>query len=127
MIELEQRRGPNWGRTAPGECRLSQRDGQIVIERADPQVWLEDEFLRRLVGPAQNRNEWVSLTYQPHDLCRPQQCCQRFREGEAATSSAGWHCYYGGILSIRASNATVMYRIGGFLRGGFWEAQLVSG
>ncbi len=112
------------GRHAPGECRLSRRDDQIFIERADPHVWLDDEFLRRLVGPAQNKNRWVSLAYQPHDLCQPQQCCQRFRDGGSATSSsAGWHCYYGAVLTIWGVNATVIYRIGGFLRGGFWEAR----
>ncbi len=113
-MSLALRHNPNWGRRPPGECRLSQRDGQIVIERADSHVWLDDEFLRRLVGPEQNRNKWVSLTYQPYDLCEPQRCCQRFRAG---------HCYFGAIITIWAVNGTVIYRIGSYLRGGVWEAK----
>lgn len=113
MPAVEIRRGPRDGRRAPGECRLSQRDGQLFIERADPQVWLDDEFLRQLVG-AGYRNQWVSLVYQPADLCQPLRCCQRFRNG---------HCYYGAVVTIRATNKTVIYRVGGFLRGGFWEAE----
>ena len=111
MSPLEVRR--DGGRQAPGECRLSKRDGQLYIEHADPKVWLSDEFLRNLVGPG-HINEWVSLTYQPRDLCQPARCCQRFRGG---------HCYYGAIITIRGANETVMYRVGGYLRGGFWEAE----
>lgn len=113
---MEQRRGPEWGRKPPGECRLSQRDNQIIIERADPQVWLTDEFLQRLVGPESNNN-WVNLTYHTYDVCQPQSCCQRFRGG---------HCYFGGVVTISATNGSVIYRIGRFLRGGFWEAQRES-
>jgi hypothetical protein len=119
---LEVRR--SLGRQAPGECRLSYRDGGLVIEHADPHVWLDDEFLRRLVSFEGSRNKRVSLVYQPHDLCQPQSCCQRFRDGSNATSSAaGWHCYYGAVVTIRGTNRTVIYRIGRFLRGGIWEAK----
>ena len=114
MSALEARRAPA-GRQAPGECRLSKRDGQLYIERADPKVWLEDEFLHQLVGPG-HINEWVSLAYQEHDVCQPMRCCQRYR--------AERHCYYGALITIRGSNKTITYRIFGFLRGGFWEAAL---
>jgi hypothetical protein len=122
---LELRRGPSWGRQAPGECRLSWGEDGLVIERADPHVWLDDEFLRRLVGPENNRNPWVSLTYEPHDLCQPQSCCQRFRDSGTTSSAAGYHCYSGACLQIDAVDGTAAYRIGRFLRGGFWEAKRV--
>jgi hypothetical protein len=117
MAAPEQRRGPEWGREAPGECRLTEQDGQIMVARADPHVWMTDEFLRKLVGP-ESRNPWVTLTYQPHDLCRPEFCCQRFRDS--------YHCYSGAQVTISACNGVVTYRIGRFLRGGFWEAERQS-
>lgn len=116
MSKVEVRRGPSDGRRAPGECVLTRHEGQLFIERADPRVWMDDGFLQQLIGSGY-RNEWVALTYQPHDLCEPLRCCQRFRSG---------HCYYGALVTIRAVNETVIYRIGGFLRGGFWEAELAE-
>lgn len=114
---LEVRRGPSWGDRPPGECRLGWREKQLIVQRADPRVWLDDEFLRRLVGPEGDRSQWAGLAYQLHDFCEPATCCQRWRGG---------HCYSGGILTIWAENATVVYQIGRYLRGGLWEARLMS-
>lgn len=99
----------------PGECQLSFRDDGIVIERADPHVWLTEDFLRRLTSSEHQHNQWVSLTWGARDLCDPAACCQVARERP--------HCYAGAILAIWGKNAHVMYRIGGYRRGGVWEAR----
>ena len=114
MVAVESRRGPDAGRQAPGECILKHHAGQLFIERADPRVWLTDDFLGALAGSG-HRNQWVSLTLQPLNPCEPARCCQRFRPG---------HCYFGALVQIRGVNRTVTYRIAGFLRGGFWEAKV---
>jgi hypothetical protein len=98
--------------SAPGECRLRVKDGQLVIERADPHVWLDDTFLMGTVGKNKD-NPWVDVMYQPNDLCDPTDCCQTWRGG---------HCFKGAVITIRASNGTVIYRIGRFIRRGVWEA-----
>jgi hypothetical protein len=97
----------------PGECRLSFHEDGILVERADPHVWLTEDFLHRLV--ATNRdNEWVSLTYGARDLCDPMSCCQSWR-------GVG-RCYIGAILAIWGTNHHVHYRITAFRRG-IWEAR----
>jgi hypothetical protein len=102
----------------PGECVLKFEDRAIIIERADPHVWLEDNFLRQLVARKNpdDRNPTVTLTYQPHDLCDPQSCCQGWlgREGHS--------CFYGAVVTIWGRNEHVSYRIGQFRRG-HWEAR----
>lgn len=109
---LERRRRSNWSAQRTGECRLSfTADGAIIVQRADPHVWLEEDFLQRLANL--DENPWVSLTYQSVDLCSPDLCCQRWRPGR---------CFLGAILVIRGRNEHAVYRITGF-RAGSWEAQ----
>lgn len=108
---MEEARAADWGGKAPGECRLV-RDGEdLVVAQADPMVWIEDSFLRTLVG---KKNPWVTLTWGPGDACDPKTCCQMFRDGQ--------HCFRGAILAIDGKNDKVFYRIGRFLRRGVWEA-----
>lgn len=100
----------------PGECRLVRRDdGSIHIKQADPKIWLPDTFLKTLVGPQQNNNQWVHLNWQSLDQCDPETCCQTFKQGR---------CYYGALLTIRDRDRTVIYRIGRYLRGEVWEARI---
>jgi hypothetical protein len=87
-------------------------DGQLFIDRADRDVWLEDSFLYQVAGPNKS-NPWVTVTYQAFDMCDPVMCCQRWRGG---------HCFYGAILSIKAVNGTAIYNVGKPTAWGRWEA-----
>lgn len=102
----------DWGGQPPGECRLVREGQDLVVAQADPLVWIEDSFLRTLVG--RKKNPWVTLMWGPVDQCDPATCCQSLRDGP--------HCFRGAILEIDGKNDKVFYRIGRYLRRGVWEA-----
>jgi hypothetical protein len=112
MRGLLERRSLTPFRAAPGECRLRFDDDGILIQRADPHVWLTEAFLARLTS-SERHNQWVSLTWGARDLCDPSRCCQI--RGRRA-------CYVGAILAIWGKNTHVHYRITAYNRG-VWEAK----
>lgn len=107
----------------PGECIMSNRshdDGgwDLIIDRADPHVWICDQLLRALHDDDDD-SPWVrlkvnaSLVRDPR--CDVEDCCAQRDVGT---------CFMGAILTIKAHNLTVIYKVGHWVpEANVWEAR----
>lgn len=77
----------------------------LIIDRADPQVWISDQLLRAL-HDEQEDNPWaylrVDATLKRDPRCDAVNCCLQEDHGT---------CFMGAVLTIKAQNRTVIYKI----------------
>lgn len=100
--------------------RVNHDDGtsDLIIDRADPHVWISDQLLRELYYGEDSPWAWlrVDATLVRNERCDTVNCCAQEDVGT---------CFMGAILTIKAHNCTVIYEIGRWVTdqySGLWEA-----
>lgn len=104
--------------------RVNHDDGtsDLIIDRADPHVWISDQLLRSLYND-QDDSPWAHLrvdaTLVRDQRCDSVNCCDQQNTGT---------CFMGAVLTIKAHNRTVIYKIGQWVSDemAVWACELLE-